>query len=307
MNYDRAAIAKIIGIDLNTHLSISYIEKESVKEDGYTRKLIELESEKEKIIAYLLLPDILNHNPAVLINHQHNGQRHLGKSEVCGLEGNPLQAFAPALARIGFVVLAPDSICFEERRKGGIKTTPLENDGDFLQHYNEFCYRILKGETLMEKVLRDAMDCITLLSGLPFINPNSISTLGHSYGGSTALFLAALDERVQFVCASGCACTYKNRMENNVGIEMASVIPDFINHYDIDDLISVIAPKKLLIVSAKEDKYSKDATYIVDRGKAVYEKYQLAENLYHYHYSGGHALTKQRFSDIVAWLKKVAL
>ncbi len=41
----------------------------------------------------------------------------LGKSEVCGLAGNPLQAFGVALVKKGFVVLAPDSICFEDRKE----------------------------------------------------------------------------------------------------------------------------------------------------------------------------------------------
>lgn len=70
-----------------------------------------------------------------------------------------------------------------------------------------------------------------------------ICTLGHSYGGNTALFLSALDERISFCCASGSACTYKNRMLNGVGIEMASVIPGFIQKYDIDDLVTCIAPR----------------------------------------------------------------
>lgn len=62
----------------------------------------------------MIIPETLGNNPAILINHQHNREHHLGKSEVCGLAGNPLQAFGPELAIIGFVVLAPDSICFEE-------------------------------------------------------------------------------------------------------------------------------------------------------------------------------------------------
>ena len=52
-----------------------------------------------------------------MINHQHNSERHFGKSEVCGIVGSPYQAFGPVLARHGFVVLVPDVICFEERRK----------------------------------------------------------------------------------------------------------------------------------------------------------------------------------------------
>jgi hypothetical protein len=103
-----------------------------------------------------------------------------------------------------------------------------------------------------------------LLSQLEFVNPKNIGALGHSYGGNTVLFLSALDERVAFGCASGSGATYKNRIQNNVGIEMSSVIPGFHGEYDIDDVVSCIAPRRLLIVSADGDKYSKNADYVVD-------------------------------------------
>lgn len=294
----RTDIAKTIGITMLHEISnVEYKILESVKEDGYTRQLIEYESCGDKVSAYLLLPDVLEYNPAILINHQHNREHHLGKSEVCGLAGNPLQAFGPALVKRGFVVLAPDSICFEQRRKD-----PTVEGFDFWQHFDEMCYRIITGDYLMKKVLCDAMNGITLLSNMDCVDKNRIGTLGHSYGGNTVLFLSALDERIAFSCASGSACTYKNRMENNVGIEMASVIPNFHGKYDIDDLVACIAPRRLLIVSAEEDKYSKDALYIVEKGKKSYMAFDAEGNLYHSRYSGGHAMTMERYEYIMEWL-----
>ena len=216
---------------------------------------------------------------------------------MCGLAGSPFQAFGPELARRGFVVLAPDSICFEERRKD----TTVEGF-DFWQHFNEMCYRILKGEYLMKKVLEDAMNGITLLSNLLYVDDKRIGTLGHSYGGNTVLFISALDERISFSCASGSACTYENRMQNDVGIEMASVIPNFHKRFDIDALVSCIAPRCLLIVSAEDDKYSKDADDIVEKASASYMKFDAMKNLHHKRYSGGHALTKERFDFIMEWV-----
>lgn len=86
---------------------------------------------------------------------------------------------------------------------------------------------------------------------------------------------------------------------------MASVIPGFHGQYDIDDLVACIAPRKLLIVSAEDDKYSKDAPYIVEKGKKAYEKYAVPGNLYHKRYEGEHALTKERHDDIVAWIMEM--
>ncbi len=295
----RTEIAEVIGIQVPySGAEVPYEILENTKEDGYTRQLIEYASGGDKVSAFLLLPEILNKNPAILINHQHNREHHLGKSEVCGLAGNPLQAFGPELAKRGFVVLAPDSICFEERRKD-----PNIEGFDFWQHFNEMCYRIIRGDFLMKKVLEDTMNGISLLSQLAYVDAERIGTLGHSYGGNTALFLSALDERISFCCASGSACTYENRMKHDVGIEMASVIPNFHGKYDIDDLVSCIAPRRLLIVSGEEDKYSRDASYIVEKGSLVYSERQALHNLCHKQYSGGHEMTQEKFDAIIEWIE----
>lgn len=298
----RNAIAETIGAAVpDTGACVTYKILESSKEDGYTRLLIEYVSRGDNVSAFLLLPETLTEHPAILVNHQHNREHHLGKSEVCGLSGNPLQAFGPALVKKGFVVLAPDSICFETRRKD-----PSVEGFDFWQHFNEMCYRIVSGNYLMKKVLEDAMCGISLLSSLPYVNPKKIGTLGHSYGGNTVLFLSALDERIAFSCASGSACTYENRIKNNVGIEMASVIPNFHGKYDIDDLVSCIAPRRLLIVSAEDDQYSRDASYIVEKAKPAYLALDAAQNLQHKRYTGGHALTEERVRFILDWLDATA-
>lgn len=294
----RQEIAGMIGIELSEPaLNVEYEVLEFVQENGYTRHCIEYDSYGDKVSAYLLFPEILDHNPAILIHHQHNREHHLGKSEVCGLAGDPLQAFGPELAKKGFVVLAPDSICFEDRRKD----TSVQGF-DFWQHFDEMCYRILKGDYLMKKVINDAMSGITLLSHLDGVNPKRIGTLGHSYGGNTVLFLSALDQRIAYSCASGSVCTFENRIKNNVGIEMASVIPNFHGKYDIYDLVSCIAPRRLLLVSGEEDKYSRDASYIVEKASSIYGKLDALNNLLHNQYPGGHALTKERFCDIIEWL-----
>ena len=300
MSEMRKDIANLIGIDLSEMAvdnSVEYTVLSSDKEDGYTRQYIRYTSGAEIVPAYLLIPDEQGNNPAVLINHQHNREHHLGKSEVCGLAGNPLQAFGPALAKKGFVVLAPDAPCFEERRED-----PMVEGFDFWQHFHEVCYRIVKGDCMMKQVLTDAMNGISLLAGLPYVDKQHIGTLGHSMGGNTVLFLAALDKRISFACASGSACTFENRMANGVGIEMASVIPGFHGKYDIDNLVALTAPRKLLLVSAEEDKYSMDAPVIVEKAGKAFEEKGVPENLHHKRYPGGHAITEEQFEFIIKWL-----
>lgn len=273
--------------------------------DEYTRLLIHyLGSENDTISAFLLIPKGNGPFPAVLVHHQHNGERHLGKSEVCGLYGDPLQAFGAELVKKGFVVLAPDSICFEDRRKNKKGITPDE-EADFLQHYNEMCYRILKGNSLMKKVIEDAEIGFDILKSHTIVDKSRIGVLGHSYGGNTVLFQAAVNEEIKFACSSGAACTYKNKIEIGTGIEMAEVIPGFIEKYDIFHLVQCIAPRPILIVSASDDKYSKDADYIELQSKNAYEEFGVTGNLEHKKYIGEHGLTEERFDYITDWIANI--
>ena len=139
-------------------------------EPAFTRQRIVYEArDGGSISAFLLLPKCLSlPGAAVVVHHQHNGERHLGKSEVCGLVGDPLQAFGPALAEKGVIVLAPDSICFEDRRSEATGTAP--HPDDWQQHYNQMSYRLLRGDTLMRKVLEDAE------TALPTCSRSSTST-----------------------------------------------------------------------------------------------------------------------------------
>ena len=290
-----------IGEFLNFRISEAtpqFTALERVNADGYTRLRISFTSEEgDEIPAYLLQPDGDGPFAAVLVHHQHASQRHFGKSEVCGLVGNPLQAFGPALARQGIVVLAPDSICFEDRRKNRTGTEPDE-EADIAQHFNEMCYRLLRGDTLMRKVLSDSAQGISFLCSHPSVNRERVGILGHSYGGNTVLFHGALDERIQFACSSGAACSYRYKMANNIGVEMAEAIPGFATRFDIPDLVACFARRRLFIVSATDDVFSQDADEIVTSVEKTYSRKYIE----HKRYTGGHSLTQERFDDIVDWL-----
>ena len=280
---------------------VPFATHEEVEEVTHRRLRISYTSEEGDLIpAFLLLPPGVGPFPAVLVHHQHHGQRHLGKSEVCGLAGDPLQAFGPALARRGMIVLAPDSICFEDRRHNQTGTEP--DDADVDQHYNEMCYRLLKGETLMRKVLSDSAQGISLLRGHPLVRREHVGLLGHSYGGNTVLFHGALDERIRFSCSSGAACSYHLKMSNQLGIEMAEVIPGFATRFDIADLVTCFAPRKILIVSSREDPLSQDAESIVATARETCAAMHVEEHIEHQRYQGEHALTQERFDDILNWL-----
>jgi dienelactone hydrolase len=267
--------------------------------DGYAEELVRFAGHRgEPVPAYLLLPDGPGPFPAVVAHHQHHSRFHLGKSEVAGRAGDPLQAFGPALARRGVAVLAPDAIAFEDRRVLATGIEPADGDGP--QHHNEMSYRLVRGELLMTTVLGDAAAALSALGAHPAVDAGRLGVMGHSYGGNTTLFHAALDERVRFAAASGSACTYRRRMADRTQIELAQIVPGILALADIDDVVGLIAPRPLLLVSATDDRYSADANEIA---RAVGPAYP---ELRHARYVGGHDVTAERFELIVDWVAGAA-
>ena len=271
-------------------------------EPNFERRLIHLVSrDGDSIPAYLLVPHGLSEPAAaVLVHHQHNGERHLGKSETVGLAGDAFQAFGPALANRGVIVLATDSICFEDRRSNAKGTMP--HSDDWLQHYNEMSYRLVSGDTLMRKVLEDAETSLSLLLSLDEVDPLRVGVLGHSCGGNTALFQAALDRRVRYACASGAVCSYGDKMRRGTGIEMAEVLPNALAHFEVLDLLRLVAPRRFLIASATDDPYSQDADELAINARQAFADDGVPDALHHLRYEGGHALDRERFEAIVAWM-----
>ncbi len=267
--------------------------------DGYVEQTVTYAGHEGDVPALLLVPE-QPCGAGVVVLHQHNGQWHLGKSEVAGLAGDPLQAFGPSLARAGIVVLAPDAVGFEDRRHTGPGID--EREDDWLQYFNEMAYRMVSGRLLVTAVLGDAACGLSMLIGDERVEGSRVGVLGHSYGGNVTIMLAALDERVRFACASASACSYRRRMLDRTPIEFAHVIPGILELTDIGQLVELIAPRPLLLLSATEDRYSADTPQIVKVAAHAYSEAGAPQALQHYRAQGGHALTKERFDTIIDWV-----
>ncbi len=272
---------------------------------GFLRHRIAYQaSDGDEIPAFVFVPDSGGPRPGVVSFHQHASQWHYGKSEVAGLMGDQWQAFGPALALAGFVVLAPDSIAFEDRRHHAVGVDP--HPDDWLQHYNEMAYRLLRGDTLMRKVLSDAADAVSLLRSWDSVDIDRVGVLGHSFGGNTVLFHAAVDDRVRFAVSSGAACSFRTKIAERTPVEMSQLLPGFVERFDIEDLIRAIAPRPLLLVSAEQDQYSKDAPALVELAQPTYVAQGSPTGLTSLHYPGGHQLDQERFHVIADWVHEAA-
>lgn len=267
---------KLLG-PLPQKVSPSFALLDEVDCGTYVRQTVEYAVEAgERIRAFLCVPkEGGRKKTAVFCHHQHAGNRLLGKSEVVGLAGDPDQAYAAELAERGFVTLSPDAICFEERC-----TNP---DSPDYAHLNMLHQRLIRGQTLLGKVLHDVSVGIDVLQSLPNVNPNHIGFIGHSYGGRTALFAPVFDRRIR---ASVCSCGSAN-FRDMAGIQFDFVVPSFLNEGDIEDVVRLVEPASLLILGGDADKWSLGIDKMTAYAQSAFRQGRLESGIY----DVGHAFT----------------
>jgi dienelactone hydrolase len=232
-------------VPLNTTL------RETMQKDGYRIESLSYEVQPgERIPALLLVPDNVtaaNPAPGIAVWHQHNGEYHLGKSEPAGLAGNPMHFTAVSLVREGYVVLCPDSLCFEERQdpKGILKK------GDYERY--EFLYQVVRGRSLAWKDILDMKQSITMLCERPEVLPDKIGCYGHSMGSTHAWLVGPLEPRLKCVIGNCCLPTYEGIEENHLLHCFPNFVPGWSKYGDTPEIAAMIAPRALHLNFGEKD------------------------------------------------------
>jgi dienelactone hydrolase len=265
---------------------------------------------EERVPAYLFVPRELQpgeRRAGIFAHHQHAGQFHLGKSEVAGLAGNPEQAYALELARRGYVVLAPDAICFEERSPhNGSLDPPVEPAAGRDYERFEFTRRLLHGSCLQTKMVWDMQCGLDYLESRPEVDPARLGCIGHSLGGQQALFLAALDERVRAAVSSCGFSSMKTVLREGINHNFGAYVPGWLEHGDVGELLAEVAPRAFLALNGAADRiFPIDGLHdSFAVAGASYVAAGCTERLDIGIYPGGHGFTDEMRSRAYAWLDR---
>jgi dienelactone hydrolase len=228
--------------------------RETIRKDGYRIESLTYEVQPgERIPALLLVPDNVNASnpaPGIAVWHQHNGEYHLGKSEPAGLAGNPMHFTAVALVKEGYVVLCPDSLCFEERQD----PTGILKRGDYERF--EFLYQIERGRSLAWKDILDMRQSVTMLCNRPEVRTDRIGCYGHSMGSTHSWLAGPLEPRLKCVIGNCCLPTYEAIEQNHLLHCFPNFVPGWLKYGDTPEIASMIAPRALHLNFGVEDKGS---------------------------------------------------
>lgn len=331
----RETLRNLLGLEKMDDCALEPVIDEVVFQDAILRYHILLRTEPDiTLSAYLLVPASANAGtPVFLCPPGHNGA---GKYTVAGVRGARAieesiekynYDFGWQLARLGYVAFCPDVRGFGERREilEDTRELPLAMKGDcyWLAHMGEpigipvlgmlswdlmRCVDFLQEYTITKDgKLRHLTDGAHTDSEATRWNPERIIAFGFSGGAMQSLYLSALDERIHASFLSGYMYGFRDsllQMNRNCS---CNYVPHLMEHFDMGDIASLIAPRRLMIQSCREDRLAgtRGLTNVqeqVDIIRANYAVTGSAEHVQQDIEDGPHHLDTSHLQDITAWL-----
>jgi dienelactone hydrolase len=252
--------------------------------DGYRREKVRYQAQLDQwTYAYLLIPDGAREPlPAVVCHHRHNRDWSLGKSEVVGLDGDVNEAIGLELVKRGYVVLAPDAIGFEERCPEAVDCK--DQLAAYENNFRELAVRLLRGETLLKKVIWDAGRSIDYLETREEVDKRRIGYMGHGYGAKMAMWTAAMDERIAAGVAHGGVGSLHRALRLGHLIQFEFTVPRLLQVADYDRILSLVAPRPFLLSASRSDPDSTDVQDVYEKAERAYTRLGAANRLTLYHY-----------------------
>ena len=235
--------------------------------------------------------------PAVICMQGHSKGMHitLGRTKYEGEVVAGDRDFAIRAIKEGYVAIALEQRNFGEC--GGTEKGP--------RCFEPAMTNLLIGRTTIGERVWDVSRCVDVLTSdfSDFIKADEIYALGNSGGGTCTVYATALEERL----AGGVPSCAVSTFAASIGaMEHCSCnyVPNILRYFDMAELLMMSVPRKLVVVSGKEDNIFPigGAKQMVEEAKAAYSAAGVPDRIAHAIGDGGH-----RFYADIAWdaLKKM--
>ncbi len=238
------------------------------EEGGMTRYHVSFQTEKnDRVTAWLLVPKSASPSqPAPAMICIHSTTQGSGKDATIGLSGRTAvdppdtseggRSYGLHLARHGYVTLSIDLLTDGERVEPGAEV--LETKPFYARHPEW---------SIVGKNTWDIMRSVDFLQSLDFVDPRHIGCVGLSLGGHTALFAGAFDPRIAATISIGGVLDWHRPTESWARSKGKYVYIKKFRPYiddpqkpvpvDFDELMMLVAPRPLLILSSEWEFYNR--------------------------------------------------
>ncbi|QDU92986.1 dienelactone hydrolase family protein [Lignipirellula cremea] len=286
--------------------------------DFIREKILFSTSPDFRIAGYVHIPkNLKGPAPAIVDLHSHGGMFLFGKEKVIDFgQNHPVMTryheknyggrpTTTALVRRGYVVITIDALMFGERR--------LMLDEDLHYGWERSKYSVEVATALNQKcrgkestlaksmvyagaawpgvITWDDRRTVDYLVTRPEVDPQRIGCVGVSLGGWRTLFLAGMEERISAACLVGFMSTVRPMLHRHIDTHSwAHFVPGLHPYLDLPDVVSMMAPKPLMVQQCRQDGLftPEGMQDSVDKIAAVYEKAGVKEQFHGNFYDGGH-------------------
>lgn len=226
----------------------------TVPREGYTEEQYALDV-GEGVVApmYILVPDVPPPYKPVMVFHGHNPsvQYILGNYPDVAVAEHWRAVdnnYAQVLAQAGYLVCAVEQRGFGERM-----SDQVFGDETFTSSCRHLSFDyLMQGRTLLGERVWDGMLALTYVQGRDDVISGVMGCTGNSGGGTTTLWLSALDERVTVVVPSCYFCSFKHSI---LGVRHCecNYVPGILEYGEMGDLAALIAPRPFRAIAGEHD------------------------------------------------------
>jgi dienelactone hydrolase len=308
----REAALKILGPFPSEKVAL---DPKSISEDdggSYVRRKISIQVQRgDHMPFYLLVPKKLSARRVPAVICMYGTTSGAGKETTVGLSdrtpGSPPQrnaAFAIDVVEAGFVALAADYLRDGERIKPGRRPY------DTTDFYNEFPDWSAHGKDIW-----DNMRAIDYLQSLDFVDPEKIGITGHSYGGHSTIFTAAMEPRIKVAVANGPVSDFLHHgthwgVPKGAGNSqsMPNLRPYVLDHtlplpITFYEFTSLIAPRPLMVGQAIGERRPMEEEN-ASAMKQVYDALGVPQRVRYHWYAGDHDYPPEARQAAMEWFKR---
>lgn len=255
-----------------------------IEEEGIVKQKIIIDTEE-----FASMPVIVMWSTNIDMNKKHkallciHGHSTYGKDSVAGFKltedrmkeiNEANYDFASQFTKQEYITLSPDLRGFAERSD---QSDPYPGRDKCNVH---FIRGLLMGIPLITLHLWDLKVVLNYMDTLSFIDSKRIGCIGLSLGGTLAMHLSAIDDRIKatnIICAVTTYQKYAINMGNFCGSQF---IPHIYKYGDIKDIAGLISPRPLLVESGVHDEgFPIEASlYTISEIGKIYEAAGVKEN-----------------------------
>jgi dienelactone hydrolase len=278
---------------------------------SYLRRKVSIQVQPgDRMPAWLLVPKDLQ-GPAPAVVCFYGTTSGAGKDVTAGISGRkpgtpPVRnmSFALDMVEAGFVALAPDYL------RDGERIRPGDSPYHTARFYEEFPHWSIHGKDTW-----DTMRAIDYLQSLDFVDGERIGMAGHSYGGHSTIFAAALEPRIKVAVANGPVSAFREHgmhwavppgagaSQSLPAMRKYILNPELPLPATFAEWTALIAPRPLLVGQAVGERRpieEENCGYV----KRVYQSAHANDKVRYVWYAGDHDFPPEARAAAVAWFRR---